>query len=1092
MSSETTRSSGGMAPAERREIPHRRILASAGSGKTWQLTTRYLALLLARTDLAPESILATTFTRAAAGEIRQRVLARLAAAAIDDPRGRREIEGIVGSDPGRAGRPIDARGCGDLLRRVLDRADRLQIRTLDSFFFAAATGAAFELDLPQPLAPLDERGIERMRRAAIEAVAEDGPSDGDAVEALLDALSEGHPARSVESLIGSSVRDLLDLAAESDPSAWSWRLSPEPALDLPATIAAIEREADRHAERKSISTALAATLGKLEAMRTADGPPPLRAWSALLDSGIVANLSKGMRTFGKAAIDDALVATLQPLVDRVLWELERAALRRSEATRRAIDLVRERWAALLRMQRSTTYAEVTRSVGRYLVEQGHAELLRRMDARVEHLLLDEFQDTSREQWVALRPLASEIVAHGDGARSFFAVGDLKQSIYGWRGGDPSILEHLADRFEQGRGGVELADETLSSSWRSAPEVLALVNGVFEGIGSNRSALRASGRAAAWWSGVFATHTTQQGPGGIAELHLVPSRSGGGGDDGEEGESEPGAGGDPIATRVIELVRDLRRVDPNGSIGVIARRNGVVARTIAALRGAGIAASGAGGGSLRDSAAVNAILDFVRFVDQPDHSIAWFHAASSPLGAAHRLDRDATPPARRAVAAQWRQRFAADGYAATLERLGRRVLDSFTDTDERRWRRLLERAERIDAGAWVRPGEFVASMEAVRLGDAASERTTVLNIHQSKGLEFDSVIAIDLGFDLKGKGEVLVARDEAGRVERVVRRVAEIDKVPALEEVVAAHDAAAVRESLCMLYVGLTRARRRLFAIVEGRASAPKDPPMTAAGVLVEALCGGRWSPGLAWSTGDPQWRDAIAAESGGVAAWSARRNAARPPITFQPLAHHRRTRRRRAASDHAPERLSLAVAIGDPAAAGRGTALHALFEAVGFIEDGVPEDALLDRVLRRTVTRPPCGPGESGEAWRRSMIRRFRDLIATPAIADALRRPSADATVWRERAYASVEAGGVVRGEIDRLVACGTPGAWRSAEIIDFKSDRLPEGRDSVEWATEKVAYYRPQLERYRDEVAKHLHLPHGAVAMRLVLLDAGRVVAVG
>ncbi len=377
---------------------------------------------------------------------------------------------------------------------------------------------------------------------------------------------------------------------------------------------------------------------------------------------------------------------------------------------------------------------------------------------------------------------------------------------------------------------------------------------------------------------------------------------------------------------------------------------------------------------------------------------------------------------------------------------------------------------------------------MRLGDAASERVSVLNIHQSKGLEFDSVIAIDLAFDLKGRGEVLVARSEAGRVERVVRRVAEIDKVPAFAEVVAAHDAAAVRESLCMLYVGLTRARRRLFAVVEGKADAPKDPPKTAGGVLVEALCGGRWTPGLAWSSGDSKWRESASPAPPSPVAGSTRSVALPAPIKFQPIAQHRRTRRRQAASDHASDQLPLAVAIGDPGAAARGIALHALFETVGFIEEGVPDDAELDRVLRRAVARPPCGPGESAEAWRRSMIHRFRERIAMPAIAAALRRPAADATVWCERAFASVDRGGVVRGEIDRLVACGAPGSWRSAEIIDFKSDRPPEAGDWDAAAAERVEHHRPQLERYRDEVAKRLRLGPEAIAMRLVLAEFGRV----
>ena len=84
------------------------------------------------------------------------------------------------------------------------------------------------------------------------------------------------------------------------------------------------------------------------------------------------------------------------------------------------------------------------------------ELWFRLDGRIDHLLLDEFQDTSLMQWKVLRPLAEEIVSDGTGERTFFSVGDVKQSIYGWRGGLPGILEHLPTLILQ--DGVKAAIE----------------------------------------------------------------------------------------------------------------------------------------------------------------------------------------------------------------------------------------------------------------------------------------------------------------------------------------------------------------------------------------------------------------------------------------------------------------------------------------------------------------------------------------------------------------------------------------------------------------------------------------------------------
>ena len=103
-----------------------------------------------------------------------------------------------------------------------------------------------------------------------------------------------------------------------------------------------------------------------------------------------------------------------------------------------------------------------------------ARLAHRLNASVDHLLLDEFQDTSPLQWQVISPLAREITGGNAQDRSFFCVGDRKQAIYGWRGGVAEILEELESELD----GLTGKGQDLSESFRSTPEVILTINEVF--------------------------------------------------------------------------------------------------------------------------------------------------------------------------------------------------------------------------------------------------------------------------------------------------------------------------------------------------------------------------------------------------------------------------------------------------------------------------------------------------------------------------------------------------------------------------------------------------------------------------------------
>jgi hypothetical protein len=110
------------------------------------------------------------------------------------------------------------------------------------------------------------------------------------------------------------------------------------------------------------------------------------------------------------------------------------------------------------------FGDITRQIGGPHPLCGREDLFYRLDARTEHILLDEFQDTSLAQWEALEPLMSELLSGYAGERAAVVVADPKQSIYAWRGGEPLLVRHVGDRYA-------LREEGMHLSYRSSQVVL---------------------------------------------------------------------------------------------------------------------------------------------------------------------------------------------------------------------------------------------------------------------------------------------------------------------------------------------------------------------------------------------------------------------------------------------------------------------------------------------------------------------------------------------------------------------------------------------------------------------------------------------
>ena len=201
------------------------------------------------------------------------------------------------------------------------------------------------------------------------------------------------------------------------------------------------------------------------------------------------NLASAAARKADPGIDEALHAEalrLLRLLDR------RRALEtreRSLALFALVGAIRARFAKLKSERAALDFDDLIAATRRLLVRASAAFVLYKLDAAIEHLLVDEAQDTNFEYWAILRALTSEFTA-GSGARSgrlrtVFAVGDEKQSIYGFQGAEPRIFGEMRDLFAKDYRALALEEAelyrkiTLNLSFRSTQDVLSAVDAVFE-------------------------------------------------------------------------------------------------------------------------------------------------------------------------------------------------------------------------------------------------------------------------------------------------------------------------------------------------------------------------------------------------------------------------------------------------------------------------------------------------------------------------------------------------------------------------------------------------------------------------------------
>ena len=859
------------------------VSANAGSGKTHVLVQRVLRLLL---DGAPPSrVLCLTFTKAAAANMATRVFKTLSDwTRFDDASLARAIVETGATAPDEAKLNFARK----LFARTIETPGGLKIQTIHAFCERVLHLFPFEANVAAGFRVVEEREaalLMRQARASAFAYAAETPALAAAIETV---ARIGGPQK-FDALLASTLKRRDEIAAHGGARGY--------AADLRARLglAADEDEAGLGAR-----------------MREGGGGPRVwRQWAAVLNTGTLTDKKIAATLICAAATSDpdlALatywtvfftkdgpprktlankgVADKHPRIVEALKEeqerLERLedrllsarAVARSQALAEVAEAVLDRYAERKNARGWLDFDDLIARVQTLLDKSDAAWVLYKLDAGIEHILVDEAQDTSRAQWDILRKLSADFL-DGESARSksrtFFAVGDEKQSIFSFQGAAPTMFDEMRREFARKHENAKkpFASVMLNLSFRSAPRILDGVDKVFA--------------IPEVWRGVSAGEATAPAhvafheslPGLVEVWPTIAPRTS---EDSEDWRMplDAASRNDPpvvlaerIATAIkswlepssAERVIDARTGAPRpiraGDILILVRSRGAFFEAMTrALRRVGVASAGADRLILRDHLAVMDLVAAGRAALDEDDDLSLAAVLKSPLvglddnallelapgrpgSLAAALSESPDTAIREAGArvSEWRRRASAltpfafyarllgvdGGRRALLGRLGAEAADA---VDE-----FMARALAYEAKEAPSLTRFLAEIEAA---DVAIKRdmegegggVRVMTAHAAKGLEAPIVFLPDTHGAPNGRHdpdwlELAPQRPGAAPL-HVWAGAAGGDSEPLTEARLAAR-AAAAGEHRRLLYVAMTRAAERLIVCgYKGARELPAD------------------------------------------------------------------------------------------------------------------------------------------------------------------------------------------------------------------------------------------------------------------------------
>ncbi len=1077
---------------------HEVISASAGSGKTFQLTNRYLNLVLAR-NINPEAIIALTFSRKAASEIFDTIIDRLALGTRSSAAAR--LLGCQIRVP-----DLNEGDCIRCLRTLLSCLHKNRIGTYDSFFIWILRTFAWEFGVTGNFRIVDPLMAAVKVQDVLNGLFQRGRNLDDAHREFVEIFKRatfGRQEKALSNLLSSFVENYHHIYLDS-PNRENWgsvnTIWPDGCeslvveFDIENEIASLKAQILDDSVSKKEREAWETFLFEVEAFSPYTQIAPglrylleklvpklddLKAGSAEL------KINRETRVLSSKACQH-----LYNLVTHIVGICLRTQIQKTCGIREIIQRFETRYNIDARCAGELTFSDVQTlldpadtGVGNCLPlsqKPGAADRLYidyRLDSRFEHWLLDEFQDTSTLQWRIIENLIDEVVQDTSGARTFFYVGDLKQAIHGWRGGDWKLFEDVADKYNH--DGVEQIKRIpLAESYRSCQPVIDTVNMVFE----PESLATIRGPALRRWERNWRRHTTTvHDKSGYATLLRVPRESG-------------ARSADHSRARwqiLAETIKKLPFERNDLSVAVLVKTNRTGSSLTSFLRVNGVSAIWEGDLRISDNPVVTAFVSLIKISQHPGDSMAEKHLRMTPFSSVMTrcfagydqlvvsLNKDIHAGGFSYLIEKWITLLEKE---INITRFGRRRIDE-----------LLAAARKFDASGSRSSLDFIEYIErytTTELTDPTSVR--VMTMHKSKGLGFDVVLLPDLqdkSVLTSSRPIDLAVRKSKGAESRTewvlampLKTISNAD--PVLKDYIERHNDDYCYEELCLFYVAMTRAKRGLYMITT--ASAQRSQAVYPATLLEHAL--EHRSDAIdaqsdqsemirVFETGDPDWHHDLPEIE------NAERPEPAPAKKMSPESPGRLARNLKRITPSGVEDITINAgklfSLNSTFSAELGISVHELFQHITWLDD-------TDTVGLVSMWAQDC---TVSDAVKSAVRGEFENAIRSPAFRKLLAKPERDTDLWREQRFEIVLNNEYVSGCFDRVsFARGSgPTGVEQAEIIDYKTDNINPDTDLA--AAKKK--YRPQLELYRKVIAKITDLPAKKISCKLAFTKTGTVVEI-
>ncbi|WP_299642691.1 double-strand break repair helicase AddA [uncultured Ruegeria sp.] len=837
------------------------LAANAGSGKTRVLTDRVARLLL--DGVQPQHILCLTYTKAAASEMQNRLFKRLGEWAMLDNSSLLEqltdlgVPGEISSDKLAQARTLFA--------RAIETPGGLKIQTIHSFCASLLRRFPLEAGVSPQFSEMEDRAAALLREEIVEDFAE-GPQAGlieDVARFVTDTGFDKLTAAITQKrnlfaqrLEWSDLVHRFDLPAEYDETSLLERVFLGGEVELirsmlPALTESGGNNAKAAVKLAGFNEARLAHLPMLESV-------------FLTGKGAKEPFTAKLNAFPTKPLREGMLADRMPQLEAFMLRIEAAREQRLALVASQKTAVLHRFAAAFlpeyeqrkQLRGWLDFDDLILRARQVLNDPAVAEwVLYRLDGGIDHILVDEAQDTSPDQWDVIEKLAQEFTS-GEGARSgvertIFVVGDKKQSIYSFQGADPQAFDRMQEEFGRklAESGSKLWDSTLEYSFRSSSAILTLVDILFE----NRSdaGFRKDSQHRAFKADL---------PGRVDLWPVVEKVA-----DAEDGDwtdpvDRPSARHHTVilAEKVAQSIKDMiergetipedgkpdqfvrRKVQPGDFLILVQRRSDLFAEIIRACKALRLPIAGADRLKVGAELAVKDLAALLSFLATPEDSLSLATVLKSPLfgwseqrlfDLAHRRKEQFLWAALRNRAEEFPKTLSVlndlrsqidflrpydlieriltrhDGRRKLLGRLGAEAEDGINA--------LLSQAlayERTDIPSltgflvWMQTDD----LEIKRQMSGVGNRIRVMTVHGSKGLEAPIVILPDTGRRQPPRdSEIMVAGGTP------LWKVS-ADVSPSL--ITQARDEARSREEnerLRLLYVALTRAEKWLIVAAAG-------------------------------------------------------------------------------------------------------------------------------------------------------------------------------------------------------------------------------------------------------------------------------------